>query len=145
MTPAALACLAASAVQAAETPQAAFETYRDQINRHDFAVLEQSVMGEHPVFIFADKRHDGLDAIRAAFRQTWMVLPDEIYSMTGERWLFSDDSHAACTFRYSYRGTMTDGRALSGGGQGVNIYQRTPDGWRLVFEQLTPDTPVADK
>ncbi len=137
--------VAASPAMALPSPQAAFEAYRDLINRHDFELLAETVMGPHPVFVFADKRHDGLDAVRAAFRQTWIVLPDETYSMTHERWLFSDDEHAACTFIYTYRGTMADGRALSGGGQGVNLFQRTDNGWRLVFEQLTPDTSRADK
>lgn len=143
LAPAALASLGATTANATSGPQASFDAYRDLINRQDFGLLEQSVMGEHPVFVFAGKRHDGLEATRAAFRQTWMVLPDEIYTMTAERWLFVDADHAGCTFIYSYRGTMADGRALSGGGQGVNIFEHTSKGWRLIFEQLTPDTQKA--
>lgn len=117
-----------------------FEAYRTLINRHDFDLLAERVMSDHPVFVFSNKRHDGLEAARAAFLSTWATLPDEIYSMTQERWLFTGSDHAACTFRYDYRGTMADGRTLAGGGQGLNIFTLTPRGWRLSFEQLTPDT-----
>lgn len=136
----AMAALPVSAKAVIDTPQATFDAYRDLINRHDFDLLQDRVMSDHPIFVFANKRHDGLDAARAAFMHTWSILPDEVYSMSGEKWLFIGRDHAACTFAYAYRGTMADGRALSGGGQGLNIFTLTPKGWRLSFEQLTPDT-----
>jgi hypothetical protein len=40
-------------------------------------------------------------------------------------------------------GTLADGRPLSGGGQGINLFRRAEERWRLTFEQLTPDTRTA--
>lgn len=118
----------------------AFSAYRTLINRHDFDLLADQVMTEDAVFVFSNLRHEGIEAIRKNFNQTWSVIPDEVYRMTDVVWLFSSSDHAACTFRYAYAGTQANGQRLSGGGQGINIFRLTPRGWRLCFEQLTPDT-----
>lgn len=131
--------LAAPAVQAADTPEAAFDRYRDEINTHDFDRLADDVVATDVVFVFAEKVHRGVEAARAAFNDTWKTLPDEVYSMTEAEWLAKDANTAVVAFRYGYKGTLTDGRALEGGGRGVNVYRLTGAGWRLSYEHLSPD------
>lgn len=125
------------------TAEGLFELYRGLINAHDFNLLEQRVIASDAIFVFSDRRDAGIAAVRAGFERTWSILPDEVYEMTDPEWLIDGADAAACAFRYTYRGTMADGRRLSGGGQGVNLMRRTPAGWRLAYEQLTPDTRPA--
>ena len=120
-----------------------FQLYRGLINSHDFSLLERHVIASDALFVFSDQRHEGIAAVRAGFERTWSILPDEVYEMTEGEWLIDGADFAACTFRYSYRGTLADGRVLSGGGQGINLFRRTEGRWRLTFEQLTPDTRTA--
>lgn len=135
----ALALAAPAAALAADTPEAAFERYRAEINTHDFDRLADDVVASDAVFVFAEKVHRGVDAARAAFNDTWKTLPDEVYSMTEAEWLAKDAATAVVAFRYGYKGTLTDGRALEGGGRGVNVYRLTDEGWRLAYEHLSPD------
>lgn len=124
---------------AADTPEAAFERYRAKINSHDFDLLAEDVIAPDALFVFTEKTHRGLDAVRAAFAATWSVIPDEVYTMDQAEWLARDANTALVVFRYSYRGTMKDGKVLSGGGNGTNLYTRTPQGWRLSYEHLSHD------
>ncbi|AYG94931.1 nuclear transport factor 2 family protein [Brevundimonas naejangsanensis] len=120
-----------------------FQLYRGLINSHDFDLLERHVIAPDAVFVFSDRREEGIAAVRAGFERTWSILPDEVYEMTDPEWLIDGPDAAACAFRYSYRGTLADGRPLSGGGQGINLFRRAEGRWRLTFEQLTPDTRTA--
>lgn len=134
------ALTARSALARGDSAALCFNRYRQLINRHDFDLLADQVMADDAVFVFSDKRHEGLAAVRDSFNRTWAILPDEVYEMTDPVWIVQTRDSAACTFRYRYAGTMADGRALSGGGQGINLFRPTARGWRLVYEQLTPDT-----
>lgn len=131
--------LGPAVARAADTPEAAFERYRTEINAHDFDRLADDVVANDAVFVFAEKVHRGIDAARAAFNDTWKTLPDESYSMSEAEWLARDAHTAVVAFRYGYNGTLTDGRALEGGGRGVNVYRLTEAGWRLAYEHLSPD------
>ena len=122
-----------------DTPEAAFDRYRHLINTHDFDQLAASVIAPDALFVFTEKTHRGIEEIRAAFNRTWSVLPDEVYAMTDVQWLARDSQSALVAFRYSYRGTTKNGKALSGGGHGTNLYKRTPTGWRLAYEHLSHD------
>lgn len=131
-----------------DTPEAAFERYRSLINTHDFDRLAEEVIAPDALFVFTEKTHRGLEAVRAAFNRTWSILPDEVYSMTDAEWLARDANTALVVFRYSYKGTMKNGQPLAGGGHGTNLYKRTPAGWRLAYEHLSHDpqpAPAADK
>ncbi|MCS6627628.1 nuclear transport factor 2 family protein [Roseibacterium beibuensis] len=121
----------------------AFDRYRRLINQHDFDRLAADVIAPDAVFVFSDRIDRGIDAVRAGFLRSWSVLPDEVYSMTGPAWLLDTSNAAVCAFRYAYRGTMIDGRRLAGGGRGVNLFRPSARGWRLTYEQLTPDTTPA--
>ena len=138
-------CLApAHAADAAgDTPEAAFERYRTFINTHDFERLADQVIAPDALFVFTEKSHRGLDAVRAAFQNTWSILPDEVYAMSQPEWLARDRDTALVVFRYSYKGTLKSGQALSGGGHGTNLYKRTPAGWRLAYEHLSHDPKPA--
>ena len=129
----------AAIAKAQDTPEAAFERYRQLINTHDFSKLAESVIAQDALFVFTDKVHRGQDEVRAAFNQTWSTLPDEIYTMEDAQWLARDRDTAVVVFRYSYRGTAKTGQALSGGGHGTNLYKRTAAGWRLAYEHLSHD------
>jgi ketosteroid isomerase-like protein len=131
------------AVSVADTPEAAFERYRTKINSHDFDQLASDVIAGDALFIFSGDSHRGLDAARAAFNRTWSIIPDEVYTMDKAEWVARDASSATVTFRYSYRGTMKDGKALAGGGFGTNLYKLTPTGWRLAYEHLSHDVSPA--
>ena len=133
----------AAEVEGRDTPEAAFERYRQLINTHDFERLAQTVIAPDALFVFTEKTHRGLSEVRAAFEQTWSVLPNEVYAMTDAQWLARDSSSALVVFRYSYRGTTKNGQVLSGGGHGTNLYKHTPAGWRLAYEHLSHDPKPA--
>lgn len=135
----------ASANPRADTPEAAFERYKVEINSHDFDRLARDVIAEDAIFIFTDAEHRGLAEVRAAFNRTWSVIPDEVYTMSDAEWLAKDKDSALVAFRYGYRGTTKDGKPLSGGGRGTNLYRRTADGWRLAYEHLSHDPKPAAK
>ena len=122
-----------------DTPEAAFERYRAEINRHDFDRLAKEVIAPDALFVFTEKMHRGLDEVRAAFNATWSVLPNEVYSMSEPEWLARDENSALVAFRYRYKGTLKDGKVLEGGCRGTNLYKRTPTGWRLAYEHLSHD------
>jgi len=122
-----------------DTPEAAFERYRALINTHDFEQLAESVIAPDALFVFTDKTHRGMDEIREAFNRTWSILPDEIYTMGDEQWLARGPDAALVVFRYSYQGTAKNGKLLTGGGHGTNLYKRTAAGWRLAYEHLSHD------
>lgn len=127
----------------ADTPEAAFRRYQAEINGHDFDRLARDVIAPDALFVFTNEMHRGTAAVRSAFNATWSVLPDEIYTMSEPEWLARDRDTALVAFRYSYKGTMTNGRSLSGGGRGTNLYKRTPAGWRLAYEHLSHDAKPA--
>jgi ketosteroid isomerase-like protein len=133
------------AATAPDTPDAAFERYRSEINLHDFDRLARGVIASDARFVFAGEKHQGIDAVRASFNRTWATIPDEVYTMDEAEWLSRDRSSALVAFRYRYRGTMANGRALAGGGYGTNLYRRTPEGWRLAYEHLSPDPALTPK
>ena len=124
----------------ASSAQDLFQLYRDLINAHDFDLLAERVIAPDAVFIFSDRRDQGLEAVRAGFERTWRIIPDEVYRMTDPVWIIDDPQTAVCTFDYSYSGTTTSGTGLSGGGQGITVLRRRQGQWRLCLEQLTPDT-----
>ncbi len=129
-----------------DSPEAAFERYRAQINTHDFDLLARDVIAPDALFVFTDKVHRGIAEVRAAFARTWTALPDEVYAMTEPQWLTRDQSSAVVVFRYSYSGTLKSGQPLAGGGHGTNLYKRTPAGWRLAYEHLSHDPkPAAEQ
>src|SRR3712207_1438087 len=53
-----------------DTPEAAFERYRTEINGLDFDRLAKDVIAADALLVFTDKRHRGLDEVRAAFNAT---------------------------------------------------------------------------
>lgn len=138
---AALTSPGAAAAKGADTPETAFERYREKINLHDFSRLEEDVIAPEARFVFGTEVHRGIAEARAAFNRTWSTIPDEVYTMEGAEWLAKDRRTALVSFRYRYRGTMRDGRVIEGGGLGANLFRRTPKGWRLVYEHLSPELP----
>lgn len=129
--------------QTEDSPEAAFDRYRQLINGHDFDQLAAAVIAPDALFVFTEKTHRGIDEIRTAFNHTWSILPDEVYTMTDAQWLARDSHSALVAFRYHYRGTTKNGQTLSGGGHGTNLYKRTPAGWRLTYEHLSHDPKPA--
>lgn len=129
---------------ASDTAEAAFERYRATINLHDFNRLALDVIAPDARFSFGEETHEGIEAVRLSFNRSWSVLPDEVYTMTPLRWVRLDDRSALVFFRYAYRGTTSDGRRLSGGGAGINLFRQSAAGWRLFEEHLSADpTPPA--
>lgn len=127
------------AASAPDTPEAAFERYKETINLHDFSRLAENVIASDAIFHFSGERHSGLAEVRDAFERTWSILPDEIYTMDQPEWIVREQDHALLSFRYRYAGTTPSGEKLSGGGHGTNLYRRTHLGWRLAYEHLSHD------
>ena len=96
-----------------------FQLYRGLINSHDFDLLERHVIAPDAVFVFSDRREEGIAAVRAGFERTWSILPDEVYEMTDPEWLIDGPDAAACAFRYSYRGTLAAPERRRPGNQSV--------------------------
>jgi ketosteroid isomerase-like protein len=125
----------------ADTPEAAFARYRSSIDLHSFDHLARHVIAERPIFVFGDKVYAGREAARAAFIAAWAKLPDETYRMSEARWIARDRTSAVVAFRYDYQGTTADQGVVTGGGRGTNVFQKTPDGWRLAYEHLSMTAP----
>jgi hypothetical protein len=119
-----------------ESARAAFNFYADTINTHCFDALEENLFHKNACCRFDGNVHRGLAAIRTAFEAAWGRLPDEDYRMTAPNWLFDCDTTAVLTFEFAYSGHDQSGRLKSATGTGMNLFSRSADGWRLVFEGL---------
>ena len=137
-----LAAVPASAATR-DSAEDAFRRYQAKINLHDFSQLATDVVAPDALFVFGSETHQGLPAVRLAFEQTWSDLPDEVYLMSEPQWPSLDRDSAVVRFAYSYRGTTKEGKTLTGGGTGTNLYRRSAKRWRLAYEHLAPDPKVA--
>lgn len=127
----------AAAAAGPTSPQGLLEAYQQRINQHDFDLLA-GLIAPDAVFWFSDGSHQGIDAIRAAFEQTWAALGNETYWLDQLEWIADGDPAAACIYRFNWQ-AQQNGRPVAGTGRGTSVMRRTGMGWRIVHEHLSPE------
>jgi ketosteroid isomerase-like protein len=96
-----------------------------------------ALLSDDVLFFYSNgSAHAGKSAVRAAIKANFDSIKDDTYATRGHIWLAQSDSAAACTFRFSWTGTM-DGKPVEGRGRGTTVLRRDADGWRIVHEHLS--------
>jgi ketosteroid isomerase-like protein len=94
-------------------------------------------VADDAVFLYSNgSAHFGTAAIRAAIAANFASIKDDTYATGDHVWLAQSDVAAACTYRFTWTGTM-DGKPASGRGRGTTVLRRDPAGWRIVHEHLS--------
>lgn len=124
-----------------QSAAAALEAYLAATNTHDFDHVER-VLAPDAVYFFGDATCIGVSEVRGYFERTWAMIPDETYWAEDIEWVARSEDSAVATYTYHWRGTI-DGQERSGAGRATNVFTRTPHGWRLTHEHLSPLPPAA--
>lgn len=112
--------------------------FGDAWNRHDVDAL-MSFMTDDCVFetaagpLVCGARHEGRDAVRAAFAQVWAVFPDAHWSGS-EHWVCGDRGVSEWTFS----GTRADGVRIEACGCDLFVFR---DGKIAVKSAFRKDRP----
>ncbi len=85
---------------------------------------------------FTDGSYAGIDEIRDAIQATFDKIQDELYQISNVNWPVISDTAAACTYRFSWEGTV-DGVHASGSGRGTNVLEKRDGSWKIVHEHLS--------
>ncbi|PKR87337.1 DUF4440 domain-containing protein [Pleomorphomonas diazotrophica] len=94
------------------------------------------LLSAEAVFWFTDGTHRGIDAIRAAFEDTWRTLQNEVYWLEDVDWIAVGDTAASCTYRFRWTADI-DGTACAGEGRGTTVLRKEGGEWKIVHEHLS--------
>jgi ketosteroid isomerase-like protein len=114
----------------------ALQEYERRLGKQQWAAVED-LIHEEAVFIFSEGTFRGKAEIAQAFAKTFQTIQDEQYSLHDLDWLVVTDDVAACIYNFRWQG-IVKGQAMSGGGRGTTILQKTDKGWQIVHEHLGP-------
>lgn len=120
-------------------PQEHLKLYEASLARQCFDEVAPLLSAE-AVFWFTDGSHRGLDAIRAAFEDTWRRLKNETYWLEDVDWIAVGDTAASCTYRFRWTAEI-DGTPCAGEGRGTTVLRKEEGQWKIVHEHLSRFPP----
>lgn len=94
------------------------------------------LLAEDAIYRFTDGDFVGIDAIRAAFEQTWANYPDDRWEICNVRVVSLDAASAVVTYDTLWTATV-DGQQRSSVGRGTNVIARKDGALKIVFEHLS--------
>ncbi len=118
------------------SPQEVLERYEQQVNQHDFDLLEP-LLSADCTFWFSSGTYVGIEEARAAFEKTWGLIESEVYSLSDLQWIATADAAAVCTYTFHWSGRI-DGERREGRGRGTTCFRREQSGWKIIHEHLSP-------
>jgi ketosteroid isomerase-like protein len=118
-----------------QSPQALFEKYKVEINKHNFDTLEPLIT-EDCKFWFSSGTFEGLEQTRRAFEKTWGMIKEEVYTITDPKWISESDQAAVCTYTFHWKG-LINGEPGEGKGRGTSCFRKEGDSWKIVHEHLS--------
>ncbi|MBO9099930.1 MULTISPECIES: YybH family protein [unclassified Rhizobium] len=116
-------------------PQELMKLYETKVNLRRFDEVAPLISAD-AVFWFTDGTHCGIDAIRAAFQETWRKLQNETYWLEDVDWIAVTDNAASCIYRFRWRAEI-DGKIYEGDGRGTTILRKDYAQWKIVHEHLS--------
>ncbi|WP_327212392.1 nuclear transport factor 2 family protein (plasmid) [Rhizobium beringeri] len=116
-------------------PQDHMKLYEASVNLRRFDEVAPLISAE-AVFWFTDGTYRGIDAIKAAFEETWRKLHNEVYWLEDVDWIAVGDTVASCTYRFRWRADI-DGKTYEGDGRGTTILRKEDTQWKIVHEHLS--------
>ncbi len=111
--------------------------YGNKINLHRFSEVD-ALISDDAVFWFSSGTFSGKPAIRDAFEKTWMMIQDEVYSLSDLHWISEDATTAVCLYTFHWKGSI-NGQEKSGSGRGTSVLFRTTEGWKIKHEHLSAE------
>lgn len=116
-------------------PQEHLKLYEASLARQSFDEVAPLLSAE-AVFWFTDGSHRGIDAIRAAFEDTWRRLKNETYWLEDVDWIAVGDTAASCSYRFRWTAEI-DGTPCAGEGRGTTVLRKEEGQWKIVHEHLS--------
>lgn len=117
------------------TAQDLLAKYEIEINKHNFELLKPLISHDCK-FWFTSGTYVGLEQTRAAFKKTWAMIKEEVYTLTEVDWTADSDSAAVCTYTYHWKG-LIEGQQREGKGRGTSCFRKETDGWKIIHEHLS--------
>lgn len=109
--------------------------YEAQTNTHVFDNVAP-LIADDATYWFSEGEFKGKESIRGAFERTWAAIQDETYSLHHLKWLIVCEDAAVCIYSFKWKGNV-NGVEKSGSGRGTNVFQKTPEGWKVIHEHLS--------
>ncbi|MBS1165321.1 MAG: nuclear transport factor 2 family protein [Proteobacteria bacterium] len=116
-------------------PQDHMKLYETRVNLRRFDEVAPLISSE-AVFWFTDGTYHGIDAIKAAFEETWRKLQNEVYWLEDVDWIAMSDTAASCTYRFRWKADI-DGKTYEGDGRGTTVLRKEGAQWKIVHEHLS--------
>jgi len=116
-------------------PEDHMRLYCEKINLHRFDEVAPLISTE-AIFWFTDGAHNGIDAIKAAFEDTWKTLHNDTYWLEDINWIAVDETAASCVYRFRWH-TDIDGKTLEGHGRGTTVLRKERGKWKIIHEHLS--------
>jgi ketosteroid isomerase-like protein len=111
-------------------------TYIEALNTHSWERIAPHI-AKDAVFIFTEGTFVGHSAAKAAFKKTFELIEDEIFSLRDIKWTAVTDDMASCHYEFRWKG-LINGAEASGGGRGTSILGKLGGHWLIVHEHLGP-------
>lgn len=94
------------------------------------------LIADSALYRFTDGDFAGIDAIRAAFEQTWASFPDDEWELLNIRVVHCDERSAVVTYDTRWTAAV-NGEQRSSFGRGTNVIVRGDGGLKVVLEHLS--------
>jgi ketosteroid isomerase-like protein len=101
----------------------------------DFANVAP-LIAENALYRFTDGDFSGIEAIRAAFEQTWASFPEDEWELLNVRVVHLDEDSAVVTYDTRWTATVNGERRISVG-RGTNVIARTDGALNVILEHLS--------
>jgi ketosteroid isomerase-like protein len=119
------------------SPQACTADFTAALIRRDMSSA-LALLAEDVVFFYSNGTAIlGKDAFSATMTANWKMVEDYRYSTLDQVWIAQSDSAAAVVYGFTWSG-VARGEKVSGGGRGTRVFRKSPSGWLIAHEHLSP-------
>jgi ketosteroid isomerase-like protein len=94
------------------------------------------LIADDATYWFTDGSYRGREEIADALERTFTTIHAEVYEIRELEWVMLADKHAACRYRFLWRG-MVDGQSRTGRGRGTNVLVKRNGAWHVQHEHLS--------
>jgi 8-oxo-dGTP pyrophosphatase MutT (NUDIX family)/ketosteroid isomerase-like protein len=94
------------------------------------------LIADDATYWFTDGSYRGREEIAGALERTFGTIHGEVYEIRELEWVTLTDGHAACRYRFRWRGVV-DGQRRTGRGRGTNVLVKRNGAWQVQHEHLS--------
>jgi ketosteroid isomerase-like protein len=109
--------------------------YERAANSHDVERVLPWI-ADDATYWFTDGSYRGREEVAGALERTFGTIHGEVYEIRNLEWVTLTDGHAACRYRFRWRGVV-DGQRRSGRGRGTNVLVKRNGAWQVQHEHLS--------